>query len=89
MVEVAENFQDQWYPLRASNLTHVAIVMKKLLTNSHSPVVLKLEKQFTCRYETIYFPAGLQKMEGASGAKIMSVPDTVLVIRSYRRQVKS
>lgn len=87
-VEVAENFQDQWYPIEGKQLDPCGYSNEEIAQLTATLSGFELEKQFTCRYETIYFPAGLQKMEGAEALKYVRSRHSSSDFDRSRRQVE-
>lgn len=63
-VDVPETLHDPWYPIEGKQLEPCGHTPEEIaqITNTHSG--FELEKQFPCRYEEIYYPKGLNKMEG-------------------------
>jgi len=87
-VEVAENFQDQWYPVEGKQLEPCGYSNEEIAQLTATLSGFDLEKQFACRYETIYFPAGLQKMEGDDALKYVRSRHSSSDFDRSRRQVE-
>ncbi|HOI05402.1 MAG TPA: LCP family protein [Candidatus Woesebacteria bacterium] len=87
-VEVAEDFKDQWYPIEGKQLDPCGYSNEEIAQLTATLSGFELEKQFTCRYETIYFPAGLQKMEGAEALKYVRSRHSSSDFDRSRRQVE-
>lgn len=87
-VEVAENFADQWYPIEGKQLDPCGYSNEEIAHLTATLSGFDLEKQFACRYETIYFPAGLQKMEGAEALKYVRSRHSSSDFDRSRRQVE-
>lgn len=87
-VDVAANFEDQWYPIEGKQLEPCGYSNEEIAQLTATLSGFELEKQFTCRYETIYFPAGLQKMEGADALKYVRSRHSSSDFDRSRRQVE-
>jgi anionic cell wall polymer biosynthesis LytR-Cps2A-Psr (LCP) family protein len=87
-VEVAQNFQDQWYPVEGRQLEPCGHSDEEIAELTATLSGFELEKQFPCRYETIYYPAGVQKMEGADALKYVRSRHSSSDFDRSRRQVE-
>jgi len=87
-VEVAENFEDQWYPVEGKQLEPCGYSNEEIAQLTATLSGFELEKQFACRYETIYFPAGSQKMEGDDALKYVRSRHSSSDFDRSRRQVE-
>lgn len=63
-VEVSEILNDSWYPIEGKQLDTCGKSPEEVAQLSNTLSGFELESQFECRYETIYFPVGKNKMEG-------------------------
>jgi len=87
-VEVAENFEDQWYPIEGKQLEPCGYSNEEIAQLTATLSGFDLEKQFACRYETIYFPAGVQNMEGDDALKYVRSRHSSSDFDRSRRQVE-
>jgi len=63
-VVVSETLDDPWYPIRGEELNTCGMSPEEVADVSAKLSGFELEKQFPCRYERVYFPAGTHTMEG-------------------------
>ena len=63
-ITISETLDDPWYPIRGKELETCGMTDEEVAEVSRRLSGFELEKQFPCRYEHIYFPAGTQHMEG-------------------------
>lgn len=63
-VEVPETLRDPWYPIEGHQLEPCGHSPQEIAQLTAQYSGFELEKQFPCRYEEIYYPKGLNKMEG-------------------------
>lgn len=63
-VEVAETMVDNWYPVRGRELDTCGMSSAKIAEIHAQYSGFDLEKQYTCRYDVIRFPAGTNHMQG-------------------------
>ncbi|MBT3249776.1 MAG: hypothetical protein HN846_01620 [Candidatus Pacebacteria bacterium] len=63
-VNVPETLDDSWYPIKGEELNPCGMTPEEVAEVTASYSGFNLEKQFECRYEHLYFPQGLVKMEG-------------------------
>lgn len=63
-VDVPETLHDPWYPIEGKQLEPCGHTPEEIAQITAQYSGFELEKQFPCRYEEIYFPKGLNKMEG-------------------------
>jgi len=63
-VEVSETLDDPWYPVQGLELETCGMTAEEVAEVSSRLSGFELEKQFPCRYERVYFPAGTHHMEG-------------------------
>ncbi|MCB9813104.1 MAG: LCP family protein [Pseudomonadales bacterium] len=63
-VNVPETLDDPWYPISGNELETCGKTPEEVAELSSQLSGFELEKQFECRYERIYFPAGKNHMEG-------------------------
>ncbi len=63
-VDVPETLDDPWYPIKGEELNTCDKTADEVAQLSAQYSGFQLEKQFECRYEHLYFPQGLNKMEG-------------------------
>ncbi len=63
-VTVSETLDDPWYPVRGLELETCGMTAEEVAQVSEQYSGFELEKQFPCRYEHVYFPAGKHHMEG-------------------------
>jgi polyisoprenyl-teichoic acid--peptidoglycan teichoic acid transferase len=63
-VNVSETLDDPWYPIEGKQLDTCGKSPEEVAELSNTLSGFDLEKQFECRYEHIYFPAGITHMEG-------------------------
>lgn len=63
-VNVPEALDDPWYPIKGEELNPCGKTPQEVADLTASYSGFALEKQFECRYEHLYFPKGLVKMEG-------------------------
>jgi polyisoprenyl-teichoic acid--peptidoglycan teichoic acid transferase len=63
-VNVPETLDDSWYPIKGEELNPCGMTPQEVADLTASYSGFELEKQFECRYEHLYFPQGLVKMEG-------------------------
>ncbi len=64
MVDVPETLEDKWYPIRGEELNPCGKSPEEIAKLTQQLSGFELERQFECRYEHIYFPKGVNKMEG-------------------------
>jgi polyisoprenyl-teichoic acid--peptidoglycan teichoic acid transferase len=87
-VEVAQNFEDKWYPIEGKQLDPCGYSNDEIAHLTATLSGFNLESQFACRYERIYFPAGLQKMEGGDALKYVRSRHSSSDFDRSRRQVE-
>lgn len=63
-VDVPETLEDKWYPIAGEELNTCGKTPEEVAKLSAELSGFELEKQFECRYEHLYFPKGVNKMEG-------------------------
>ena len=63
-VNVPETLDDFWYPIKGEELNPCGMTPQEIAGATANYSGFELEKQFECRYEHLYFPQGLVKMEG-------------------------
>lgn len=63
-VQVSETLDDKWYPIEGKQLDTCGKSAEEVAELSNTLSGFELERQFECRYERIYFPAGTHHMEG-------------------------
>ncbi|NCN82652.1 MAG: hypothetical protein GW947_01670 [Candidatus Pacebacteria bacterium] len=63
-VIASETLDDLWYPVRGLELETCGMTAEEVAEVSQKFSGFELEKQFPCRYEHVYFAAGLNHMEG-------------------------
>lgn len=63
-VDVPETVEDHWYPIAGQEQNLCGKSPSEVTELSAQLSGFELEKQFECRYEHIYFPAGLNQMQG-------------------------
>lgn len=63
-VTVSEVLNDSWYPIEGKQLDTCGKSPEEVAQLSNTLSGFELERQFECRYETIFFPVGKNKMEG-------------------------
>lgn len=63
-VDVPETLRDDWYPIRGEELNPCGKTPEEIAELSATLSGFELERQFACRYEKIYFPQGINHMEG-------------------------
>lgn len=63
-VDVPETLDDSWYPIKGEELNPCGMTPQEVADLTAKYSGFELEKQFECRYEHLYFPQGLVKMEG-------------------------
>lgn len=63
-VNVPETLEDKWYPIRGEELNPCGKSPEEITKLSQQLSGFELERQFECRYEHVYFPKGVNKMEG-------------------------
>lgn len=70
-VKISETLDDPWYPITGEELNTCGKTAEEVaqLTSQYSG--FELEKQFPCRYEHLYFPAGTTHMEGGDALKFV------------------
>jgi len=87
-VDVAQNFEDKWYPIEGKQLDPCGYSNDEIAHLTATLSGFNLERQFACRYEHIYFPAGLQKMEGGDALKYVRSRHSSSDFDRSRRQVE-
>ena len=87
-VEVAQDFEDKWYPIEGKQLDPCGYSNDEIAHLTATLSGFNLESQFACRYERIYFPAGLQKMEGGDALKYVRSRHSSSDFDRSRRQVE-
>jgi anionic cell wall polymer biosynthesis LytR-Cps2A-Psr (LCP) family protein len=87
-VEVAKEFRDSWYPIEGKQLDPCGFSEQEIAQLTATLSGFELEKQFACRYEEIYFPSGLQKMEGGDALKYVRSRHSSSDFDRSRRQVE-
>jgi polyisoprenyl-teichoic acid--peptidoglycan teichoic acid transferase len=70
-VEVSETLEDSWYPIKGEELNTCGRTAEEVAQLSSSYSGFELERQFECRYERLYFPAGTVHMEGGDALKFV------------------
>lgn len=70
-VQVSETLDDPWYPIEGEQLNTCGKTSEEIATLSTKYSGFELEKQFACRYEHLYFPAGTIHMEGGDTLKFV------------------
>jgi len=70
-VEVSEILDDSWYPIKGEELNTCGKTAEEVAQLSANFSGFELEKQFTCRYEHLYYPAGTVHMEGGDALKFV------------------
>lgn len=68
-VEVSQTFEDPWYPIAGEQLNPCGHSPEEIAQLTAEYSGFELEKQFACRYEQLYFPQGMVKMEGGDALK--------------------
>lgn len=68
-VDVPETLHDAWYPIEGQQLNPCGMTPEEIADITGKYSGFELEKQFPCRYEELYFPKGLNKMEGGDALK--------------------
>ncbi len=68
-VEVAQNLDDQWYPISGEELNTCGKSAQEVAEITVNFKGSALEQQFPCRYERLHFEKGLVHMEGADALK--------------------
>lgn len=63
-VEVPQTLEDPWYPIKGEEQNPCGKTPEEIATLTTKYTGFELEKQFPCRYEHLYFPAGKNTMEG-------------------------
>ncbi len=63
-VDVPETLEDKWYPIAGEELNTCGKSPEEVAKLSSELSGFELERQFECRYEHLYFPQGINKMEG-------------------------
>ena len=63
-VEVAETFDDPWYPIEGKQLDPCGHSAEEIAEMTNTLSGFELEKQFACRYEHLHYEAGIVNMEG-------------------------
>jgi anionic cell wall polymer biosynthesis LytR-Cps2A-Psr (LCP) family protein len=87
-IEVAQDFEDKWYPIEGKQLDPCGYSNDEIAHLTATLSGFNLESQFACRYERIYFPAGLQKMEGGDALKYVRSRHSSSDFDRSRRQVE-
>ena len=63
-VQVAETFDDPWYPIEGKQLDSCGHSNEEIAEMTNTLSGFELERQFACRYEHIHYDAGTVRMEG-------------------------
>jgi anionic cell wall polymer biosynthesis LytR-Cps2A-Psr (LCP) family protein len=63
-VEVAETFDDPWYPIEGKQLDPCGHSEEEIANLTNTLSGFALEKEFACRYEHLHYEAGTVHMEG-------------------------
>lgn len=63
-VHVSETLDDKWYPIDGKQQDSCGKSPEEIAELTNTLSGFKLESQFECRYEHIYYPVGTQHMEG-------------------------
>jgi len=63
-VNVPETLEDKWYPIHGEEQNPCDYSPEEIAELTTKLSGFELEKQFECRYEHLYFPKGINKMEG-------------------------
>lgn len=70
-VTVPYAFTDEYFPIAGEETNPCNFTPEDIATLSATLRGFELEKQFTCRYETLAFDAGLQDMDASTAAKFV------------------
>ncbi len=70
-VKVSEPLDDPWYPIKGEELNTCGKTPEEVAELSAQYSGFELEKQFVCRYEHLYYPAGMVHMEGGDALKFV------------------
>ncbi len=68
-VNVQKPFNDDMYPIEKDTVDNCGKSDEEIKALTATMSGDKLERQFPCRYETLHFDAGLQKMDGVNALK--------------------
>lgn len=68
-VNVPETLEDPWYPIKGEELNPCGMTPEEVASVTAQYSGFELEKQFECRYEHLYYPAGITHMEGGDVLK--------------------
>ncbi len=69
-IKLDETVADDWYPVRGRELELCGLSGEQVTAMSATMSGFLLEKQFPCRYEKLYYPAGRQSINGQEALKI-------------------
>lgn len=70
-VNVAQTFDDNFYPITGAENDTCGISADEIATLKQKYTDFELEKQFTCRYEHLHFDKGNQAMNGETALKFV------------------
>lgn len=70
-VSVSETLDDPWYPIKGRELDPCSKTPEEVATLSRQYTGFELERQFECRYERVFFPAGTHRMQGGEALKFV------------------
>lgn len=68
-VDIPQTLEDPWYPIQGEELNPCGKAPQEIAELTANYSGFELEKQFECRYEHLYFPAGEMRLEGGEALK--------------------
>lgn len=70
-INVAKTFEDKFYPIKGEENNTCGFSEEEINAFKQKYTDFNLEKQFTCRYETLHFEKGMQQMNGETALKFV------------------